>query len=336
MPYVSPNFVSKTATQAPRLKDSVVRGGRLVQKPKPRTRAPPHPVKQKGFKQNGSLRRTAMSDQQQVTLDLFGLGTSQSTATSSQNSTAEAGSSGGQSQVLGNFEAGEPAPGCSSIAVSQPSGPLPSSDDSVGPFAMEDCDLEMQIDYLKLVKSSFLTQRTCLARSPWITPDDPHAEVERMSAARRAAGQNPLSSRDVMNIVSRPPVFLWAPTVLYPWLPIHCPQCKWLLSTDGKVEWGDARLMHTIDGHAAFISTRHVCQRCSCNSASVGQRQHNKRFHASSEEIMNQMPADIQLRWSFPSTKKAVCDKGLIDYIRTAGVYKACTCLRSMWWVSFC
>ena len=295
-----------------------MRGGRLVKKSKPRARA------------NGSLRRTARSDQKQVTLDRFGLGTSQSTASSSQNSTPEAGSSGAQSQKLGNFEAEEPDPGCLSIAVSQPAGPLPSSDDYVGPFAMEDCDLEMQIDYLKLVTGNFLTQRTCLVRSPWVAPDDPHAEVERMNAARRAAGQNPLSSRDVMNIVSRPLVFLWAPAILYPWLPIRCPQCKWLLSTDGKVEWGDARLMHTIDGHAAFISTRHICQRCSCNSASVGQLQRNKRFLASSEEIMNQIPADIKLRWSFLSTKKAVCDKGLADYIRTGGVYKACTCLRSM------
>ena len=47
---------------------------------------------------------------------------------------------------------------------------------------MENCNLEMQIDYLKLVTGKFPTQRTSLGRSPWITPDDSHAEVERMNA----------------------------------------------------------------------------------------------------------------------------------------------------------
>ena len=311
MPYVSSNFKSNSATQAPQLKDYDVRGGRLVKKSERKTRAPPHQVKQ------NEQRRTARPDPTQATLDLFGLGTSQSTTHSSQSSTTEAGRPEAQSQELCNFEANDSAPGCLSKAALQPPGPLPSADDSVGPFAMDDCDFEMQIDYLKLVTNNFLSQRARLPRSPWITPDDPHAEVERSNAARRAAGQNPLSSRDVMDIVSRPPVFLWAPTVLYPWLPLHCPQCKWLLSTGGKVEWGKARLMHTIDEHAVFISTRHVCQRCSCNPASGSQLQRNKHFHACSEEIMNQMPADLRLRWSFFSTKKAVCDKGLVDYIRT-------------------
>ena len=105
----------------------------------------------------------------------------------------------------------------------------------------------------KIIASGGLT-----GQSPWVSAASPHAEILTINAQRRRANEILLTSKEILNLVLRPDVYVWAPDKLSG-EPVRCPACNRLAVAS---EWNRARILHRVHTHKLYLTMRYACQNC--------------------------------------------------------------------------
>jgi hypothetical protein len=289
---------AKAFPQTPPMKDHVLRAGRLV---KIAAKSRSLRVANKGSRKRvvasaHSVQRRTQNLSRQLILDSF-------SARASQSSASSGGPSRGAAHAGGTYVGDVPT-------QPESSSQLPHSPRITSPQSQNmDADAACDFSHLKSVIKEISNQRRSLGSSPWIMPSgDPFAECQRINAARVVAGEPLMTALEVQNVVFRPPLFLWAPTVLFPFLKLRCPSCNKFMDTHVKPSWGRFRILHLLHTHALFAATLERCSECSgvSSSCSLG--------------IMKQLPANVQSTYSFVSAKNVLCDPSLMDLVRALAV----------------
>ena len=99
----------------------------------------------------------------------------------------------------------------------------------------------------KRISSGGLTGQT-----PWVIAANPHTEILTINAQRRHANEMLLTSQEILDLVLRPDVFVWAPDKLSG-EPVRCPTCN---RPAAASEWNRARILHSVNTHRLYLTMR--------------------------------------------------------------------------------
>ena len=167
-------------------------------------------------------------------------------------------------------------------------------------------------EYIRQVIEDISANKLDLRGSPWIVPASPFNEATKINKKRERSGEPPLNADEVLHLVTKPLLFIWAPEKLLPGLRICCPTCS---SVASGTRWAQPRLLHDTNGQYQYLATRHLCSVCSATTSSTRKRS-EKTFMSDSKEAIRTLPANVAHLWDVTDTGKRLCRNSVVDLVR--------------------
>ena len=170
---------------------------------------------------------------------------------------------------------------------------------------------------------------------PWVRRPDPCREALRINDARKHNGDAPITSLELWHLASRPPVFVWAPTKLFPHVGVACPRCGCAPTerigahrARGQHAWARPRTIQGLAGHAVCVATEHHCHSCQPPHNATRCRRHaplarrpvqprGTTFSAGTPGVLALLPATARSQWCFVDSGRMLCEHTLLDLIRS-------------------
>ena len=194
--------------------------------------------------------------------------------------------------------------------------------------------------YVEEVKKR-LSSGGLTGRTPWVIAANPHTEILTMNAQRRRANEIPLTSQEILDLVLRPDVFVWAPDKLSG-EPVRCPACN---RPAVASEWNHARILHGVNTHKLYLTMRYACQNCpataNCSDKPESKKRASKKtFLADVPEVLTSLPLHTRILWNFVNTGQVMCDASVTDLVRAlatknswSGIADAINETKASYWV---
>ena len=188
----------------------------------------------------------------------------------------------------------------------------------------------------KRISSGGLTGQT-----PWVIAANPHTEILTMNEQRRHANEMLLTSQEILDLVLRPDVFVWAPDKLGG-EPVRCPTCN---RPAAASEWNRARILHSVNTHRLYLTMRYTCHNCpamaECSDKPESKKRASKKtFLADVPEVLASLPLHVQMLWNFVNTGQVMCDASVTDLVRAlatknswSGIADAINETKASYWV---
>ena len=175
-------------------------------------------------------------------------------------------------------------------------------------------EIENYNSYVAEVTVGITEGRIELRGSPWVMAPCPLNGVQIENAKRRAEGRPDLNSREILAVVTRLNVFVWAPEYLSPDITIVCPSCR---SGISEKRWHPHKFLHGMSQLALYVTREYTCS--SCTAAKEGKHQRprsRKSFLADTSDALASLPACIRQLWQLHNTGRTLCESTVVDYIR--------------------
>jgi len=172
--------------------------------------------------------------------------------------------------------------------------------------------------YVARVKND-VAQNRALVNGPWFHPGDPLQTAKAINAKREKDGERRVDAKELLSLVLRPSVFVWAPEEIYQGVRVQCPTCG---STSLRKWWGDERILHGISTQSVYVSRRHSCNSCPSSSQTgkrgVSNNTRGKTFQADSASVLALLPDGVKCAFNFSDMGRILCDAPLADLLRTS------------------
>ena len=111
--------------------------------------------------------------------------------------------------------------------------------------------------YVKSIQHDVFYGRVA-AGTLWVLPDNPFHVAAAINKQRQETGERRLDGEEMLKLVLRPAMFVWAPEKIFPGVRVKCPLCGQVCSTRF---WGDARTLHGTFAQSLCVATRHQCNK---------------------------------------------------------------------------
>ena len=190
-------------------------------------------------------------------------------------------------------------------------------------------------EYVQKLVAAVTAGQHDLGGTPWVRRPDPRREALRINDARKQAGVAPITSLELWHLTSRPPVFVWAPTILFPAVGVMCPRCGCTPKeridahrTRGHHSWARPRAIQGLAWHAVCVATDHRCNNCQpprstrrCGWLAPPARRpaqpRGTTFSAGTPGALALLPANARAQWCFVDSGRMLCEHTLLDLIRS-------------------
>ena len=152
-------------------------------------------------------------------------------------------------------------------------------------------------------------------RSPWITPPWPATAAVEINEGRKRNGEQLMDAEELLNLCTRPSVFVWDPVAVIPGLIISCPSCG---KPASRSNWCPSRPVHQLRGNSIYITVRYGCYACGeiARGKTLSART-RKFFQADATEVLANLPSAIRSQWHFIKAGRALYDVAVADLIRS-------------------
>ncbi len=172
--------------------------------------------------------------------------------------------------------------------------------------------------YIKDLTANVDSGRLELHGNPWVLPASPLLEAMSINRRRAEMRAELMDATEVLCLVLRPKVFIWAPHRLDPGLQIHCPACG---MAGLRAEWQRPRTLHSLDSHAAYVTVTYRCSKCPANTRKRSQESRRatkseKAFIADSTDIMRSLPGHMVAMRDIVDTGRVMCEASVGNFVR--------------------
>ena len=148
----------------------------------------------------------------------------------------------------------------------------------------------------------------------WIAPPLPAKAAAAINEQRKSNGEQLLDADELLNLYTRPSIFVWDPMALLPGLSLSCPSCG-LPAT--RCDWCPSRRIQRLHGNSVYVTARYGCYACGRRSGpKKADTRTMKRFLADAPEVLASLPWAIRSQWQFTNTGRSLCDAPVTDLIR--------------------
>ena len=148
----------------------------------------------------------------------------------------------------------------------------------------------------------------------WIAPPSASKVAADINEQRKRSGEQMLDAGELLNLCTRPSIFVWGPMASPHGLSISCPKCGLPAS---RSNWCSSRPIQRLHGNSVYITRRYGCYAC---GKTPGQKKPStramKRFLADAPEVLASLPSAIRSQWQFTNTGRSLCDAPVTDLIR--------------------
>ena len=148
----------------------------------------------------------------------------------------------------------------------------------------------------------------------WIAPPSASKVAAEINEQRKRSSEQMLDAGELLNLCTRPSIFVWDPMALHHGLSISCPKCGLPAS---RSNWCSSRPIQRLHGNSVYITRRYGCYAC---GKTPGQKKPStramKRFLADAPEVLASLPSAVRSQWQFTNTGRSLCDAPMIDLIR--------------------
>ena len=103
-----------------------------------------------------------------------------------------------------------------------------------------------------------------------------------------------MDAEELLNLCTRPSVFVWDPVALAPGLEIPCPWCG---EPSSRSNWCPPKSIHQLRGNDVYVTVRYVCYACGeiTNGKNPNTRK-KKFFLADAPEVLAALPPSVAVR----------------------------------------
>ena len=148
----------------------------------------------------------------------------------------------------------------------------------------------------------------------WIAPASAPKAAAEINKQRKRNGEQLLDAAELLNLCTRPSIFVWDPMALLPGLNISCPKCGLPAS---RSNWCSPRHIQRLQGNSVYTTRRYGCYACGKTSGQRKPRTRTRKlFLADAPEVLASLPSGIRSQWQFTNTGRSLCDAPVIDLIR--------------------
>ena len=140
--------------------------------------------------------------------------------------------------------------------------------------------------------------RRDLGGTPWVLPHAVCGESDEMS---------------LKDVAPLPRVLVWAPEKLLKGWRLPCPTCA---RNTSPAEFHAPRVVHTLNSHYLYVTTKHVCYHCSGSGRGLAPTQRTK-ISADRPTALACVPASLRQYWHIVTTGKALFDVEVLDHVRS-------------------
>ena len=172
-------------------------------------------------------------------------------------------------------------------------------------------DMNIMEEHAVSLARSIDAGQVTLRGNPWVDPPSSAYDVDIENAHRHSTGACLLDSTEVLKLVLRPTVFVWAPDFMYPEFQIICPSCgKKIIER----RWHRPRALHGTSRLSMYLTREYTCAKCKPPN-NVGERR-RKVFLADTPAYLATLPDIIRSQWRLWDTGRTLCDVDTVDLVR--------------------
>ena len=148
----------------------------------------------------------------------------------------------------------------------------------------------------------------------WIAPTSAPKAAAEINEQRKRNGEQLLDAAELLNLCTRPSIFVWDPMALHPGLSLSCPKCGLPAS---RSNWCASRPIQRLQGNCVYTTRRYGCYACGKTSGQKKPRTRTRKlFLADAPEVLASLPSSIRTQWQFTNTGRSLCDAPVTDLIR--------------------